>query len=456
MIPELNAPIFLLSVGLILHELIYFADQGVSHFTDDLAPVFGLHLKPSMRMAAHLILCSAALSMNFPDVRAAAAPVTLFALSVVILSFPRRLANHLLVAWFMLLAITFIGILRSDECGVRVFFSMLTLLIFFLAGFHKLNRAYLAPRTSAALALVIWYLIQRGFVWGVGAIMRLRWIIVVSAVVAELAVPALVLAPATAIIGILTALTLVFVFGCLGHAHFAVIMMAGLSAMMPAPVQLCSPLSVGVEFSAVFAAMALGNSRAYRARYLMLTNYAAFGACAGHVLVRLITYSRAGSSLHVLADGLPVTGWLLLALFLVNGLAPYLGVKLDATMAMFSNIRPDERTHLIVRRPLKLLMPRYYLRPEPGHHTDLADDARRVFESLFTGPTDEVYSAYYLRESVRLLSAANRSPVALTASDVGTGAPVEFSGGPAAGGAPWPERTAFFPCRMPLDQPYCA
>jgi hypothetical protein len=426
----------------------------VRHFRDDLAPVFGLHLSIRTRLTIHLALILAAAGMIVPDFRVMAIPLALGALTFVILSFPRRLPNHLVVAWFMLVAALWTGVVSANADDQRSVFALLALSAFFLAGFHKLNRTYLTPHTSAALALAIWYLIQRGFVWGLSITMKLRWVIVVSAVVAELVVPVLVLNSRTAAGGIVIAVVMVFVFGCLGHAHFAVIMMAGLSCLLPAAADFGSLPSFGVEAAAVVAAMALGNSRAYRMRYLMLANYSVLGACAGYVVLQLASFVRAGSP-PVLAGTLPPEGWLLLILFLLNGFAPYLGLKLDATMAMFSNIRPDERSHLLVRRPLTSLVPRYYRRPEPADPARLTAEGQRVFDDLFGGVTEEVYSAYYVRESVRCLSTANQSPVAITAREAGTGRQAVFAA-PDNGTVAWHERNALFPCRMPADEPYCA
>src|SRR6266404_5656244 len=104
----------LIAIGLLLHESVYLSSRGFRHFLDDFAPVLRLHLAPTGRIVLHLCFCTI-------NVLVIAGPENLYllvallvTLSVLIASFPKRIPNHLPLAWFMLLAL---GLTQADGRG---------------------------------------------------------------------------------------------------------------------------------------------------------------------------------------------------------------------------------------------------------------------------------------------------------------------------------------------------
>src|SRR4051812_6158274 len=94
-----------MGVALVLHESVYVSSRGLAHVHDDLAPALALHVAPSARVVLHCVFVTQAALLCAGVASGWLLLGLLASLSGLIASFPRRVPNHLAVAWFFIAAI---------------------------------------------------------------------------------------------------------------------------------------------------------------------------------------------------------------------------------------------------------------------------------------------------------------------------------------------------------------
>lgn len=445
----------LIAIGLLIHESIYLSSRGAAHWSDNKAPVLGLHLDPPLRQGLHacfigcnimLAIVPAAWSLQLTD---------LIVLSVVIAAFPQRLPNHLIVAWFFLLACVANAVAPDsspDHEFATAAIQTMTALLYGLAGLHKLNRDFFDPARSCGSGFVVHYLLQRGL-----KLKRWPWyatpIGIYFIVVVECALPFLLLNDSTRGAGIALALLLHVAFGFLAHIHFSTIMIAGVFAFL-APFSLGDlifpphypwlPLLTGPALG-----LLLGNHGPYKLRLLAMANHAIFGVLVVGAVMAMIRLPPASGLFAAQFAAHPVALSGLIALFLLNGLAPYVGLKQDFSFAMFSNIRLDEWHHFLIERPLWNASPTYLLVGDLAGD-DASQALRGAFEQCFPRREATKFSLSYVFDVSRELSkfAGDGEPVAIWVREPGANAKILSA---TLEGRRLRDKFSVFPYALPLD-----
>src|SRR3954447_3954769 len=286
----------LLALGLMLHELLYFASRGTAYFRDCVAPVLGLRLAPRAQVRAHAALIAICAAILLDPSAAWLYTLLLVPLSVVIASFSVRLSNHLVLAWF-LAAFAAVdvaldgfhghpGVLYAD--GARA----LVIGVYMLAFFSKLNPDYLDRERSCGAFFVHIQLLSKG-VHSARLHRTLALTGIYPILVAEGAVVVALLFDSTLAAGVLLALVLQVAFGLLCHAHFATVMTAGIAAFAPGATldPPAAAAAAGIAIAGALLGAAGGNVSAYAGRATARAAYALFGAVAALLAVALVDAS---------------------------------------------------------------------------------------------------------------------------------------------------------------------
>ena len=147
----------LVSIGLVLHQIVYMSSKGLAHFRDVNINFLRLGQNIVTKYLANLLLVLSAIGLViYPD-NLSVCILLFVALTAVITMFPRRISNHLALAWVIVLAIMLV---RNDK-ELRWVLQCITCTLYFFVAFHKLNRDYFKASTSVGYGVVCHYLIQR-------------------------------------------------------------------------------------------------------------------------------------------------------------------------------------------------------------------------------------------------------------------------------------------------------
>lgn len=474
----------LFALAVLIHEALWLSQDGDTYFSCCFLPALGLWLPRAQVRAAHLALMALAAALLFQPQFWPLYPALLVVLSLVIASYSLRLSNHLVIAWFMALVLCLDLLFRAPGrlesaptpflfAGIR----MLMLLTYALTFFHKLNPEYLSVRQSCGACLERGHLEDRRI--------RNRLLVrsypllaIYGTLALEALVPLLLLPPATRPLGLCLAILLQVPFGLICQVHFSTLMYAGLAAFVPPgawPGLLRSLLALG--WPALLCGLVLGLciggrfgvTSAFHHRRGGMALQAFFGVYSvaalgiGLLLLRGGPLPAAGAA----GSGSAANGALaIVALaFLANGLCPYLGLKTEFSLAMFSNLRPSPWRHFLIRAPWRPFRLASYVQverieglPERGRHkggwmTDL------VLTCLLK-PQLWQYSSYFFHEGLKLVcrSASPTPVIRVVYLEGGERHEVEDYAGEVAARRPHYLRATLFPYKLPRDGsiPHCA
>jgi hypothetical protein len=402
---DLNEMVRLLAAAILIHELLNICKWGTDYVSRCVAPVLGLKLNRFAHSLIHsLLMIVAGWMCLLPDARLLLPMLIL--LSATIASYSIRLSNHLVVSWFFLLALT-IDFFRhgtlttTSVLGVRA----LILLTYIFAAFHKLNRDYFTSTSSCAVRLFRFYFqdkltnSRRNRVIVIGAI----WV----PVFCEGAIPMLLLFNQTRVVGVFSAICLQSLFGFVRNAPFSLVMYAGLTLFLP-PANLSSTTILIVCALGVWIGFRYSMWKVYPKREPALILHAVFGALTAYMFLWTITTS--GNRLDDIHQGnldLLVIA-LLLLLFAVNASSPFYSSKTEFCLAMFSNLRPDRRSHFLVKHTPRLFRDNEYVEilrmhgmPELSSYPQASLTYRLV--RSFKPYDGRKYLKYYFVESINKL-----------------------------------------------------
>jgi hypothetical protein len=268
------------------------------------------------------------------------------------------------------------------------------LIVFFVAGFDKLNADWFRPQVSCGAAFYKVVSTRVPFLppggWAESSA-------IVGAIAIELVVPFLLLSRRSRLVGILLALVFLYAVGISGYFNFAAITAALL--VLFAPANNGDLLRDGCERIAFCARLRSLARSSRRARWLGLLVVAGVaiavtlsgpwaGSVADPLLVREFSSGRRPATSYMFEAGWWIYGLGLAAallfairsgsprwpaarsllahpvpalaivpvLALLNGASPYLGLKTETSFAMFSNLRTETSSnHLLVRRTVDFL-----------------------------------------------------------------------------------------------------
>ncbi|MFG1680734.1 hypothetical protein ACGFNP_11240 [Nonomuraea sp. NPDC049269] len=320
---------------------------------------------------------------------------------------------------------------------------------------HKLNRDFFDPMLSCGVGLPVHYLLQKGA--ELERIPKSLRKAPYAIVVAEIGIPILLTNSDTQRVAIVAAMLLHYAFGILAHVHFSMMMIAALVSFRPELSSMDLWLCLRSHYLLLLLGMVmgwvLGNHVPYRWRALAIANHMSF---SGVWLVLFWMIIAANASNPFLVNGAaPISGLAIFtALFAMNGLAPYFGLKTEFSFAMFSNLRLDRWTHWLFRRPRSRFQPRY-LRVIRAESNNVRIDPGELSSEL-AGFDRNLYAIGFLCACIQ---ASNRSRV---------GSVLWVEDGRKCGKAflisnstyctlPFHERLSVFPISLPIaaEEPVC-
>jgi hypothetical protein len=401
-------------------------------------------------------------------------------LTLTIASYSLRLSNHLVLAWFMLVVVLAADVARARGttsaaadavalAGVRG----LMLATYALAFLHKLNAEYVDPRRSWAAQFAGFLCWDRG-IRSANLVHAAERAAIYGTLVAEAAIPVLLVLPPVRPAGFAVALAFHFALALLGIVNFSAVMYAGLLAFVPAgsldeltrlvPREVGAGTAAAVILACLVAVVAVTPRRANR--HLPYRNRAAawpiqlgYGVLVGWLTLVALVMARRPE----LARLTPVPSYrpflaVVWGVYVLNGLAPYLGVKHEFSMAMFSNLRAEPWPHLLVPagwRPFRLwrYVDAVQMTGVPPPDRLGADPAAQLAAHLLSRSAEYRFTPYFLHEAVRRIRAASGGGVPLEVIGVvgGRGGPqvVKFDGE----ARPWRDYVplGLFPFAEPVD-----
>jgi hypothetical protein len=477
----------LFAFAVLVHEALWLCQDGDDYFSNCFLPAFGLFLGRRALRTLHCVLIALCLGVIVRPHWWGLYPALLAALSLLAASFSLRLSNHLVLAWFMALVLCLDLLFqppsqRGQEPTPFLFagVQLLVVLTYLFSFFHKLNREYLSPAMSCGAHLGRLYLENRG-IRKPGVVKVYQFLGIYATLLLEAALPFLLLAPATCGVGLCLGVLFHLPLGLLCQPHFSTLMYAGLAAFVspdagrPVTAELLAwgwpPLLLGLA-TGLYLGGRFGVSNVFRHRrpafalQMLFGAYtvAALGAC--FILAR--SHEEAWGALPWTL-GLEPWGWAALtgvgAAFLFNGLGPYLGLKTEFSLAMFSNLRHEPWCHLLFSaawRPFDLSsyvqVERIEGLPERGKHKGgwMAD----LVLTCLMKPEQWQYSSYFFHEGLRLICRSAGPPPVIRVVYVERGERHEVADYAREVSAcpPYYLRATLFPYKLPRDPsiPHCA
>ena len=181
-------------------------------------------------------------------------------------------------------------------------------------------------------------------------------------------------------------------------------------------------------------------------------------------LVHLVAHPALGQQRYRLeqAGSLAPAVTLVLALYAANGLGPYLGLKTEFSMAMFSNLRCRGWNHLLLPGSRLTNRARYVVIDSidglPTAEEIGGDEAAVLAHAVLSRPADFEYRPYFLFEALARICAAAVRPTQVGVALRFDGAAYSVTAKPSfaasalrpAGFPPW-HRVNVFPFVVPVD-----
>jgi hypothetical protein len=469
----------LLAGGILLHELTYIVRDGRVYLERCFVPTFGLQLGPRTHASLHLALMAACAAMVAVPAAPAGHIAVLALLSLVIASYSLRLSNHLVVAWFLLVVV-----LQADAASalgasegkrqllVLSGFELIVVTTYALSAFHKLNREFFSPAHSPASHFARFLCADRG-VRSPTLVRVFSCYSILSTFAVEACLPVLLLVPPTRPWALLLAVGFHFSLALLGIVNFSAVMYAGLAAFLPvemagwslepvlsrpAPVVLVAcVLAIGAVW--LVTPRRAGPLCPYRYRNAAWVVQVGFGALTAWFVLEAAYAVTHGTPVSIgdFGDGLGLVLVPVLALYVLNGLAPYVGYKTEFSLAMFSSLRTRASNHLVFRERWRLLDGAQYLRLHaiealPGLDAVAGDPAAEVALETLSKPEHFEYRPYFLFEAIRCLSRVSGRGQPISARVTFRGCEYDVMQGSAPAGFPRWRRVNAFPFVLPLDE----
>ncbi len=284
-------------------------------------------------------------------------------LSLVAMTYP-WVANHTVLVAFVdvVILIELLDRRRTSADRWVVHLRMLLVVTYAWAGFHKLNEGFLDPATSCAVDHA--ERLARVF-GGDGVPAGASMLVVVATLLIEIGVPVALLVRGARPWGVVVALAFHFLLGWNGFEDFSAIAAALLVVSLGLPLGggivdrlarafATRPMPVIARIGIVVALVVLLHALP-QPRALAFPIWVLY---AGALLVVSVRHALGSASRTSAPPGtrMSAAGRLLGAAFLLNGASPYVGLKTDVSLAMFSNLRTEGPywNHLLAPRVLRV------------------------------------------------------------------------------------------------------
>lgn len=401
-----------------MHESVYLASRGHTYLTSCIAPVFGLYVRGIPRLVLHCVHVGLLVLLLLWPFEPIVAYGVFCTTTLQIFSFPSRLPNHVALAWFLLLGLAVDHLLSAGGLIYLLNAQFNVCIVYLFSGFHKLNLRYISKKTSCGVLLVSQYIAQKRISAEIN-MDTVYYIAVPVIIVIEIFSPFLL---CTGVIfgGVWLYLILLFLillhaaFGFLAHVHFSILMISALTTFADADFSTLvrQPTAINwiavmvITIAGILLGLAFGNHRPYRLKALSTANHALFGvvisgAACSCVALMFLDNPTQGGQFAIAVGGVTIlvaTGCLAM-LPVVSAMAPYLGLKYDFSYSMFSNLRPDFWTHIVVKRNRPLRKIDYFSVRYIG--TDY--DQWLAFSRIFPEADRSVFHQNYLRDGIEEL-----------------------------------------------------
>ena len=172
----------------------------------------------------------------------------------------------------------------------------------------------------------------------------------------ELIVPILLINPRTTLLGIGLAIQMHIIFALTANEHFSIVMIGALLSFIsnssnniflyhlfdPALNIISLLLAITISYFFGFWHLAIKFRKAFLVYIIAI--------CWGLILMLLILL-RHHNDFFLLRIKENFTDYLFSFLFFLNASCPYIGIKIGYSFAMFSNLRLDQWSHVIIKRP---------------------------------------------------------------------------------------------------------
>lgn len=424
-----------LAYGVLLHEGFGLCINGSGYLKRCFLPTLGLHLAPSIHATLHLALIGVSGCLIINPRLWWLYPAFLILLSLVIASYSLRLSNHLALAWF-LAVILCCGLLfqspesRATQLAPAFLIGLKGVAIFayFFAVLHKLNYDFLSLQSSWASRLAEFYCHDIGFK-SERVIKAMSLIGIYGTLLAEASIPVVLLSPQAVMLGVCCGILFHFVIGLMEVMHFSTVMYACLLAFVPpwavdyatremlshsySYLLVCGLLSIFITWKLV-PRKGYTWKRAARAIQFSFVFFSVALLIGCSIVLYAQPTGMGGSNILTGVDKI----WLVLiwGLFILNGFSPYLGLKTEFCLAMFSNLRCEPWRHLVIPANWRLFdLARYvkikHIEGLPEHEQLQGDSAAQVALNLLSKSETYLYSSYFFHEALeRLYKAAQPKP----------------------------------------------
>ncbi|HJV43536.1 hypothetical protein [Caulobacter sp.] len=433
-----SSPVFdlivrMFAASIVIHDALYVCRDGFRHLSFGFLPVFGLRLGPAAKLSLHAALLLCCVALMVAPTFLVLYPILLALVSLKVASYALRLSNHMIMAWYVSLILTAtipISLYLGKDIYRYLFIDSvryIVIILYFFAFFHKLNAEYLDIKKSCATAFVDFFCDDRG-VKRPGLVTGHRYFGVYGTLVIEATLPILLFFEQTRPIGFMAAIIFHYVLGLMGIINFSMFMYTGLVAFLPAAtlvgsVQLVAEARWAQALLAALAASLVAISirwtprRAaahcpYRHRMPAWVIQIGFAILTAALLFVGGVWTATGAVAPLDWRDWPAPAQVALALiiagFLANGFSPYLGTKTEFSFAMFSNLRIEPWTHLVVPGRWRLLRPSAYVEVKaiaglPRPEAARGDKGAELALEVLSHPDRYLYSRYFFREGLLLL-----------------------------------------------------
>lgn len=448
----------MIAISILVHDALYICRDGKSYLTSCILPTFGLRLNGGSKLGVHLGLLISCLGIIWQPTAVFIYPICLIFLSLKIASYSLRLANHMIFAWFLILLLCIAAAMSTNNIisDNEVIFVMLAaqglvLILYFFAFFHKLNREYFSMNKSCATAFVDFFCMDRE-ITKPKLLKFYRYFGVYGTVLIEVIIPLFLLFEQTRLWGVLLGIAFHFILALMGIVNFSIFMYTGLFAFItpaeyhaalqpPATTQTIWLVTACLIFLLIvwrWTPRRAAKNCDYVYRKPAWIIQSAFGVLSGFFLFLCVTAMQLfppsqlpSWSTMSLIDQL--TLGLLLCLFFINGIGPYLGYKTEFSFAMFSNLRLEPWSHLLIPVNWRVCKQEQYVEVKKIEGLPTAEEvsgnkAAELALFVLSRPTEYYYSRYFFREALRILKSSVLPSPQLSISYVEKGSYREISG----------------------------
>ena len=282
-----------------------------------------------------------------------------------------RAFNHWFLAFFIAAAIilNYLNLVLSkmtldvDKKNLYTNFApalrIILIIVYFMAFFHKLNSDYFSPDVSCGVFMYLKLVDIYGFLPLNEPVM---YFFIYLSLLIEVSIPILLIFERTRILGILTGLLTHLVFGILGYLNFSIIMFALLSLYLPIdfftyknfsslePKKLVARnfklfKTVAYIFTLIFICLYIYNKSFYifNNKQILINIWRVVFSLFSLILIlffilklRIGNYKWPNKFFKI-----NFLNAIIIFVFLLNCLSPYLGFKTQNVLSMYSNLRTE-------------------------------------------------------------------------------------------------------------------